>query len=109
MHKLSLSILLSACALLAMPTYAADVAAGKAKAAERCVDCHGDDGKGDDKVPGIAGMSTDKFTKAIGEYQSDARAKTSKDPKGAEKMTKEAKKLSPADVANLAAYYATLK
>jgi len=109
MNKLPLSILLSACALIAVPTYAADVAAGKAKAADRCNDCHGEDGKGDAKVPAIAGMPTDKFTKAIGEYQADTRAATSKDPKGAAKMTKEAQKLSATDVANLAAYYATLK
>jgi cytochrome c553 len=109
MNKFSLSALVSACVLIAAPTHAADVAAGKAKAEDSCVDCHGDDGKGDDKVPSIAGMPVAKFTKAIEEYQADVRAKTSKDPKGAAKMTKEAKKLSAADVANVAAYYASLK
>ena len=103
MNKYSLTILACACALLAASTAqaAGDVAAGKAKA-EDCADCHGDDGKGDDKNPAIAGMSTEKFTKALQEYQNGVRTKSPK-------MTKEAKGLSAEDIANLAAYYATLK
>jgi len=100
--SLSLSLALCACAMFAAPTYAADAAAGKKLAGDSCVDCHGDDGKGDDEFPGIAGMSVDKFTKAIQEYQAGTRTKSPK-------MTKEAKKLSATDVANLAAYYSTLK
>jgi len=102
MNRLSLSLLLCTCAMLAAPAYSADAAAGKTLAEDSCVDCHGDDGKGDDEVPGIAGVSVDKFTKAIQEYQNGTRTKSAK-------MTKEAKKLSAADVANLAAYYSTLK
>jgi cytochrome c553 len=102
MNRLSLSLMLCACALFASPTFAADAAAGKKITEDSCADCHGDDGKGDDKVPAIAGMSADKFTKAIAEYQNGTRTKSAK-------MTKEAKKLSAADVANLAAYYSTLK
>jgi len=102
MRTLLLPAIVSALALTAAPTYAADAAAGKAKAEASCVDCHGDDGKGDDESPAIAGLSVDKFTKAIQEYQNGTRTKNAK-------MTKEAKKLSAADVANLAAYYATLK
>jgi len=103
MNKLSLSILACACVLFAAGSAQAggDVAAGKAKAAD-CADCHGDDGKGDAKNPSIAGEPTDKFTKAIKEYQNGTRTKSPK-------MTKAAKALSDADVANLAAYYATLK
>jgi cytochrome c553 len=100
--SLSLSLALGACAMFATPTYAADAAAGKKLSEGSCVDCHGDDGKGDDEYPGIAGMSVDKFTKAIKEYQDGTRTKSPK-------MTKEAKKLSATDVANLAAYYSTLK
>ena len=102
MNKLTLSALIAALALVAAPTYAADVAAGKAKASAGCADCHGDDGKGDDENPALAGMAPDKFTKAMTEYQNGTRTKSPK-------MTKEAKKLSAADIANLAAYYATLK
>ncbi|MCM2310484.1 MAG: c-type cytochrome [Steroidobacteraceae bacterium] len=102
MNNLLLTTMLAAGALLAVPGFAADVAAGKAKAEEACADCHGDDGAGDADYPAIAGMSVDKFTKAMTEYQNGTRTKSTK-------MTKEAKKLSASDVANLAAYYATLK
>ena len=102
MKRIPLSLMLIACATFAAPAHAADAAAGKKLSEDSCVDCHGDDGKGDDEVPGIAGMSVDKFTRAIQEYQDGTRTKSAK-------MTKEAKKLSAADIANLAAYYSTLK
>jgi cytochrome c553 len=102
MNKVWLPLALGSCVLLAAPAYAADVAAGKARAADSCVDCHGDDGKGDEDNPAINGLAVEKFTKAIQEYQNGTRTKSAK-------MTKEAKKLSAADIANLAAYYATLK
>ena len=102
MNRMMLSAMLAACVALAVPAHAADVAAGKTKAGDSCVDCHGDDGKGDDDSPAIAGMSVDKFTKAIQDYQNGTRTKSPK-------MAKEAKKLSATDIANLAAYYATLK
>ena len=97
-----LQVLLVAGALACAPTYAADVAAGKAKAELACADCHGDDGKGDDENPDIVKMSAAEFIKAMEEYQSGVRTKDAQ-------MTKAAKKLSAADVANLAAYYETLK
>jgi cytochrome c553 len=99
MNKLSILALASALALIAGPSYAGDAAAGKTKS-EACVDCHGDDGKGEDDAP-IAGMSVADFTKAITEYQNGTRTKDAK-------MAKAAKKLTPADVADLAAYYAKL-
>jgi cytochrome c553 len=102
MNKLTLSALLAALALAAAPTYAADVAAGKKIAEGSCADCHGDDGAGDDKNPKIAGMAVDKFTKAMTEYQNGTRTKDAK-------MAKAAKKLDAAGVANVAAYYASLK
>ena len=102
MYTKMLPALLSALALLAAPAHAADVAAGKALAASSCADCHGDDGAGDDDYPAIAGMSVEKFTKALQEYQNGTRTKNPK-------MTKEAKKLSAAQVADLADYYAKLK
>jgi cytochrome c553 len=99
MNKLSILALASALALIAGPSYAGDAAAGKTKS-EACVDCHGDDGKGEDDAP-IAGMSVADFTKAITEYQNGTRTKDAK-------MAKAAKKLTPADVADLAAYYAKM-
>jgi cytochrome c553 len=47
-------------------------------------------------------MSVEKFTKAMKEYQDGTRTKSPK-------MAKEAKKLSAAQVADVAAYYATIK
>ena len=102
MNKLMLPAMLAACALFAMPGYAADAAAGKALAEEGCADCHGDDGAGDDKNPAIAGLTVDKFTKAMQEYQNGTRTKSAK-------MTKAAKAVSAQQIADLAAYYATLK
>ena len=103
MNKLTLSILAAAALAFACGSAqaAGSAAAGKTKA-QACADCHGDDGKGDDKNPQIAGLSVDKFTKAMGEYKAGTRTKS-------QKMIKEAKKLSDADVADLAAYYSTLK
>jgi cytochrome c553 len=98
-RPLSILALASAFALLAGPAYAGDVAAGKAKAESDCADCHGMDGKDDDEFP-IAGMAAPDFTKAMTEYQNGTRTKDAK-------MAKAAKKLSAADVTNLAAYYAT--
>jgi cytochrome c553 len=104
MEKFPLIASLGALALFAAPCYAADLAAGKALAQESCTDCHGDDGAGDDDYPPIKGMSVEKFSKAMREYQDGTR----KDKK-ATKMVKEAKKLTPAQVADLAAYFATFK
>ena len=102
MHKLTLASLLAATFVIAAPGYAADAAAGKALAGDSCADCHGEDGKGDADYPAINGMAVDKFTKAIEEYANGTRTKSPK-------MSKEAKKLNAAQIADLAAYYSTLK
>ncbi len=104
MEKFLLTVSLGALALFMAPCQAADVAAGKALAQESCTDCHGDNGAGDDDYPPIKGMSVEKFSKAIREYQDGTR----KDKK-ATKMIKESKKLTPAQIADLAAYFATFK
>ena len=75
--------------------------AGKAKA-EPCADCHGADGKGDKDSPSVVGMSVGKFTAAMKEYQAETRTKS-------KKMIKAAKKVNDEDIADLAAYFATLK
>ena len=97
---IKMTLLLSACLLLAAPIQAADVAAGKTKS-DACADCHGDNGKGDKDTPSVAGMSVEDFTKAMKEYQSGVRTKS-------RKMTKSANKVNDDDIADLAAYYATL-
>lgn len=79
---------------------AGDVEAGKAKA-KSCAGCHGANGEGKKKNPPLAGMATADFTKAMQDYKSGARDNKT--------MVRTAKKLSDDDVANLAAYYASLK
>ena len=102
MKRLVLTMMAAAGMALAGPALAADAAAGKALAEESCADCHGEDGAGDADYPAIAGLAVDKFTKAMKEYQDGTRKKSPK-------MTKESKKLSDAQIADLAAFYATLK
>jgi len=99
-----LALLLALAALPAASIHAADVTAGKAKAEEVCIDCHGDDGTGDDKTPDItpAQVSHAEFLQAMQDYRSGKRTKDAK-------MARAAKKLTPADVENVAAYFATLK
>ena len=101
MKKLPLSALACACVLFAAgPAWAGgDAAAGKALSAD-CADCHGEDGKGDEDNPSIAGMAEADFIKAVKEYADGTRSD--------KMMTKAAKKLSDKDVADLAAYFATL-
>ena len=77
-------------------------AAGKRKA-EDCADCHGPDGRGDgDTIPPIAGLPVEKFVKAMQDFESGVRKKSMM-------MTKQGKKLSDDDVADLAAYYSQLE
>jgi cytochrome c553 len=79
---------------------AGDVAAGKAKSAT-CAGCHGANGEGKKPNPPLAGMAEDQFVQAISDYKSGKRANPM--------MKSFASKLKDADVANLAAYYASLK
>jgi cytochrome c553 len=102
MYKTILPVMLAVLALTVAPANAADAVAGKALAEASCADCHGDDGAGDDDYPAIAGMPVEKFTKAMQEYQNGTRTKNPK-------MIKEAKKLSAAQIADVAAYYSKLK
>jgi cytochrome c553 len=79
---------------------AGDVQAGKAKAAG-CAGCHGAEGQGVPPNPKIAGMSEDRFAAAMADYKSGKRNHAV--------MKALAAPLSDQDVANLAAYYASLK
>lgn len=86
---------------VAAPAQAAgDAAAGKAKSAS-CVSCHGANGEGKKPNPPLAGMPEDKFIQAIKDYKSGKRPNPI--------MKNFAGQLKDADVANLAAYYASLK
>ncbi|MDH4290653.1 MAG: c-type cytochrome, partial [Aquincola sp.] len=83
MKPLTVTAMLVASLALAASVHAADLAAGKAMAEDVCSDCHGADGKGDADFPAIGGMSVDKFSKAIQEYQDGTRTKDAKMTKAA--------------------------
>ena len=77
-------------------------AANGAELAVDCADCHGDDGLGDEDVPAIAGMDAAEHVKALADFKSGAR------PDEEENMVDSVADLSEQDMADLAAYYATL-
>lgn len=78
---------------------AGNAADGKTKAAQ-CATCHGPDGRGGGPNPPIVALDTAKFTVAMNDYKNGKR----KHPM----MVMLAKKLNDQDMADLAAYYATL-
>ena len=67
-----------------------------------CSDCHGEDGKGDDETPAIAGMDEAEHIAALKGYASGERVDET------EMMGDIAKELSEQDMADLAAYYKSL-
>ncbi len=79
---------------------AGDAAAGKAKAAT-CAACHGPAGQGVPPNPKLAGRSEDEMLQALKDYKSGKRANAV--------MKGMTAALSDQDMANLAAYYASLK
>ncbi len=78
-----------------------DAAKGKELSTE-CADCHGDNGMGDEETPKLAGLDEDYFIKQMQAY----KAGTSKD--GDDTMPMYAEALSDKNIADLAAYYASL-
>jgi cytochrome c553 len=79
---------------------AGDIQAGKAKAAT-CVGCHGANGQGVPPNPALAGKSEDQLAQALKDYKSGKRDNAI--------MKGMVAGLSDQDIANLAAYYASLK
>ena len=79
---------------------AGDAAAGKAKATS-CAMCHGPNGEGNQMGPKLAGEDTAKFIQAMSDYKSGKRDNAM--------MKSQTSQLSPDDMANLAAYYTSLK
>jgi cytochrome c553 len=79
---------------------AGDAQAGKAKAGA-CAGCHGANGEGKKPYPALAGKSESEVVQALQEYKSGKRANPM--------MKSFATPLSDQDMANLAAYYASLK
>ena len=79
---------------------AGDPQAGKSKAAS-CAGCHGANGEGKAPYPALAGKSEAELVQALQDYKSGKRANAM--------MKSFAAPLSDQDMANVAAYYASLK
>ncbi len=79
---------------------AGDAAAGKAKAAV-CAGCHGANGQGIPPTPALAGKSEDHILQALKDFKSGKRDNPV--------MKGMAAGLSDQDMANVAAYFASLK
>jgi len=98
------TLLIAACLALsaAMPAVqaAGDAAAGKSKVAA-CAGCHGANGEGKDKNPPLAGKSEDELVQALKDYKSGKRQNGV--------MKTFASKLSDKEMADVAAYYSSLK
>lgn len=78
-----------------------DAAKGEELAVD-CADCHGDDGLGDEDYPAIAGMDAADQLKELMDFKSGAREDEEED------MVDSVEDLSEQDMADLAAYFATL-
>jgi cytochrome c553 len=77
-----------------------DAAAGKAKA-KACAGCHGANGEGIKPNPAVAGKSEEDVVEALKAYKSGKRANPIRNSM--------ATPLSDQDMANIGAYYASLK
>src|SRR5262245_30956171 len=95
------------CALLAVAlasslASAADVGAGKKKVAGTCAVCHGIDGLSKvPEAPNLAGNNADYIIKQLKAFKSGERKQ--------DQMSIIARDLSPDDMANVAAWYSSLK
>jgi cytochrome c553 len=100
MNKLILAVA-TATVMMASPVFAGDAAAGKAKSA-MCAACHGAAGiSAIPMYPNLAGQKEAYIAKQLKDFIAGKR----KDPV----MSAMAVGLSDADVANLAAYYSSIK
>ena len=68
-----------------------------------CADCHGEDGKGDEDNPSIAGLDETKHFEILKAYKSGELVDEE------EVMLMFTEELSDQDLSDLAAYYATLE
>jgi cytochrome c553 len=81
---------------------AADIAKGQEKAAQICAACHGKDGNTpmDPSYPKLGGQYRDYLERALLDYRGGQRKNVI--------MAAQAQALTRTDIANLAAYYASL-
>jgi cytochrome c553 len=106
MTRAAIAATLAAMAVLgagsaASTAFAADLAAGRAKAVQ-CQACHGLDGMSKlPEAPNLAGQNEDYLVKALNDFKTGERKN--------EMMSTVVKPLSDTDIANLAAFYHSLK
>lgn len=94
--------LLAAAALFCAPAMAQDAKAGRAKASVQCAVCHGQDGIAQlPTAANLAGQQEVYLVKALGDFRAGRRVN--------EMMSVVSKDLTDADIANLAAWYASIK
>ncbi|GLK74225.1 cytochrome c [Ancylobacter dichloromethanicus] len=94
--------LLAAATLACAPAMAQDVKAGRAKASVQCAVCHGQAGIAElPTAANLAGQQEIYLAKALEDFRSGKRVN--------EMMTVVSKGLSDADIADLAAWYASIK
>ncbi len=98
MIRRNLTLAAAALVLGMTAAHAANLEAGKAKAAEVCAACHGADGNSPSPdFPKLAGQHRDYLAKALRDYKSGARKNAI--------MQGFAAALTADDIDNLAAYY----
>jgi len=99
--KLATAVMFALLLVCAAAQAGGDPARGQELSAN-CVDCHGADGKGVDDAPAIAGLDEMEHFTALKAYKSGERVDEG------EVMLMFTEELSEQDMADLAAYYATL-
>lgn len=102
MNKRMSFVVASALALGATPAVGGDLAAGEARYAETCVNCHGRAGRGMASFPSIAGNDAAFITSRLKKY----RAGEQVGPNSL-LMIPNAAELTDDEIANLAAYVST--
>lgn len=84
------------------PAYAQDAKAGRAKASAQCAVCHGANGLSQHpEAPNLAGQVEMYLMKSLEDFRAGRRSN--------EMMTVVSKDLTDADIANLAAWYASIR
>lgn len=100
--KWMLSLPLLAASMMCAPANAQDAKAGRAKASQQCAVCHGPNGISQNpEAPNLAGQVEMYITKSLEEFRSGKRSN--------EMMTVVAKDLTDTDIANFAAWYASIE
>lgn len=99
-YKLLVAVVTALLAMIGTAQAGGDANAGKEKAAT-CIGCHGADGKGVAPNPALAGLKESDIVAKLKAYKSGAKANPV--------MKTFASPLSDQDMADLAAYFASLK